>query len=75
MYRAYHESQEFNWLKSRIFVFRYALYSYKNVKQLKLKIQFVVYIFLKGILVKIRNNSIRQDNLWNNNLKILSQNY
>ena len=35
MYRVYHESQGFNWLKSWIYVFRYALYSkkkYKNVK-------------------------------------------
>lgn len=35
MYRVYHESQGFNWLKSWIFVFRYALYSkkkYRNVK-------------------------------------------
>lgn len=35
MYRVYHESQKFNWFKSRIFVFRYALYSkkkYRNVK-------------------------------------------
>ena len=34
MYRVYHESQRFNWLKSWILVFRYALYSkkkYKNV--------------------------------------------
>ena len=27
MYRVYHESQGFNWLKSWIYVFRYALYS------------------------------------------------
>lgn len=35
MYRVYHESQGFNWLKSWIYVFRYALYSkkkYRNVK-------------------------------------------
>lgn len=35
MYRVYHESQGFNWLKSWIYVFRYALYSkkkYKNVR-------------------------------------------
>ena len=35
MYRVYHESQGFNWLKSWFFVFRYAFYSkkkYKNVK-------------------------------------------
>lgn len=35
MYRVYHESQGFNWLKSWFFVFRYVLYSkkkYKNVK-------------------------------------------
>lgn len=35
MYRVYHESQGFNWLKSWIYVFRYVLYSknkYKNVK-------------------------------------------
>lgn len=35
MYRVYHESQEFNWLKSWMLVFRYALYSknkYRNVK-------------------------------------------
>lgn len=34
MYRVYHESQGFNWLKSWILVFWYALYSkkkYKNV--------------------------------------------
>lgn len=27
MYRVYHESQGFNWLKSWIYVFRYALYN------------------------------------------------
>ena len=35
MYRVYHQSQGFNWLKSWMYVFRYALYSkkkYKNVK-------------------------------------------
>ena len=35
MYRIYHESQGFNWLKSWIYVFRYVLYSkkkYRNVK-------------------------------------------
>lgn len=35
MYRVYHESQKFNWLKSWLLVFRYALYSrnkYKGVK-------------------------------------------
>lgn len=35
MYRVYHESQGFNWLKSWIYVFRYALYSkkkYRNVR-------------------------------------------
>lgn len=35
MFRVYHESQKFNWLKSWILVLRYALYSkkkYKNVK-------------------------------------------
>lgn len=35
MYRVYHESQGFNWLKSWIYVFRYAFYSkrkYKNVR-------------------------------------------
>ncbi len=35
MYRVYHETQDFNLLKSWIYVFRYALYSkkkYKNVK-------------------------------------------
>ena len=34
MYRVYHESQGFNWLKSWLYVFRYALYSkkkYRNV--------------------------------------------
>ncbi len=34
MYHVYHELQGFNWLKSWIYVFRYALYSkkkYKNV--------------------------------------------
>ena len=34
MYRVYHESQGFNWFKSWIYVFRYALYSrkkYRNV--------------------------------------------
>ena len=30
MYRVYHESQGFNWLKSWIYVFRYALFS-KNI--------------------------------------------
>lgn len=33
MYRVYHESQGFNWLKSSINVFRYALYSIRrNIK-------------------------------------------
>ena len=35
MYRVYHESQRFNWLKSWSLVIRYALYSrkkYKNVQ-------------------------------------------
>lgn len=35
MYRVYHKSQGFNWLKSWILVFRYALYSkkkYRNVR-------------------------------------------
>ena len=32
MYRVYHESQGFNWLKSWIYVFRYALYSKKKYK-------------------------------------------
>lgn len=35
MYRVYHESQGFNWIKSWIYVFKYAFYSkkkYKNVK-------------------------------------------
>ena len=35
MYRVYHQSQGFNWLKSWIYVFRYALFSkkkYRNVK-------------------------------------------
>ena len=35
MYRVYHETQKFNWLKSWIYVFRYALYSkkkYRNVR-------------------------------------------
>ena len=35
MYRVYHESQEFNWLKSWIYVFRYALYSKKKYKGVK----------------------------------------
>lgn len=35
MYRVYHESQGFNWLKSWLYVFRYAFYSkkkYRNVR-------------------------------------------
>ena len=32
MYRVYHESQGFNWLKSWIYVFRYALYSKKKYR-------------------------------------------
>lgn len=32
MYRIYHESQGFKWLKSWIYVFRYALYSKKKYK-------------------------------------------
>ena len=31
MYRVYHESQGFSWLKSWIYVFRYALYSKKKI--------------------------------------------
>lgn len=31
MYRVYHESQGFNWLKSWIYVIRYAIYSKKNI--------------------------------------------
>ena len=35
MYRVYHKSQGFNWLKSLIYVFRYALYSRKKYKDVK----------------------------------------
>ena len=35
MYRVYHESQGFNWLKSWIYVFRYALYSKKKYKDVR----------------------------------------
>ena len=35
MFRAYHESQGFDWLKSWTFVFRYALYSKKKYKDVK----------------------------------------
>lgn len=35
MYRVYHESQGFNWFKSWIYVFRYALYSKKKYKDVK----------------------------------------
>ena len=35
MYRVYHESQKFNWLKSWMYVFRYALYSKKKYKDVK----------------------------------------
>ena len=31
MYRVYHVSQGFNWLKSRIYVFGYTLYSKKEI--------------------------------------------
>lgn len=39
MYRVYHELQGFNWFKSWIYVFRYALYSkrkYENVRRMKM---------------------------------------
>lgn len=35
MYRVYHESQGFNWLKSWIYVFRYALYSKEKYRDVK----------------------------------------
>ena len=35
MYRVYHESQGFNWLKSWIYVFRYVLYSKKKYRDVK----------------------------------------
>lgn len=35
MYRVYHESQGFNWLKSWMLVFRYALYSKKKYRDVK----------------------------------------
>lgn len=35
MYRVYHESQGFNWFKSWIYVFRYALYSKKKYRGVK----------------------------------------
>ena len=35
MYRVYHESQKFNWLKSWLYVFKYALYSKKKYKGVK----------------------------------------
>ena len=35
MYRVYHESQGFNWLKSWIYVFRYALYSKKKYRDVR----------------------------------------
>lgn len=35
MYRVYHKSQGFNWIKSWIYVFRYALYSKKKYKGVK----------------------------------------
>ena len=35
MYRVYHESQEFNWLKSWIYVFRYAIYSKKKYRDVR----------------------------------------
>ncbi len=35
MYRVYHESQGFNWLKSLIYVFRYVLYSKKKYRDVR----------------------------------------
>lgn len=35
MYRVYHDTQGFNWLKSWIYVFKYALYSKKKYKDVK----------------------------------------
>ena len=35
MYRVYHESQGFNWLKSWIYVFRYVLYSKKKYRHVR----------------------------------------
>lgn len=35
MYRVYHKSQGFNWFKSWIYVFKYALYSKKKYKDVK----------------------------------------